>query len=245
MQKDKILDMIQKLLSLQKGTKYPHEAEAAAAKVQELLLKYNLEMDDVNTFTPEEESIVKEDIFETGEKKSESTWILNLYQVVARYNFCRVLSFSRMRARDNPHGTVATIIGREGNREAVQYMVEWLIPNIRNLATEAFNEYEGSEKKGKFRRGFLMGCTEGIGTKLHNEWLRAQQADSKTTAVVARNDKEMGAFMKKVYPVLTSTRKKSLSSWDGRDEGTKAGQSMEIRRGVGTSKTSGHLKGDN
>ena len=231
MDRNKVVDVIQKLLRLRDGTNSPAEAESAAAKAQELLFKYNLDMAEVDATDTQEERLIGQEFFETGERKNESTWIRILYNTVARYNFCKTVYFSRERI-DNPYGVKIAVIGRKGNVEVVHYTVEWLIPNIRRMADESFKVYTGSEKRGRFKRGFLVGCVEGVGNKLYDEWQHQQQASDKSTALVVRNDAELNLFMQNQYANLSAGRRSSLSSWEGRTAGQAAGQSMEIHRGV-------------
>ena len=241
MDRDKVIDTIQKLLRLRDGTNSQAEAESAAAKVQELLFKYNLDMAEVDATATQEERLVGQEFFETGERKNESTWIRILYNTVARYNFCKAVYFSGAYT-ENPHGVKIAVIGRAANVEVVHYTVEWLVPNIRRMADESFKTYTGSEKRGRFKRGFLIGCVEGVGNKLYAEWQHQQQMNEKSTALVVRNDAELSQFMQDTYPKLSSGRRSSLTSWEGRTAGQVAGQSMQIRRGVKGDKIGGYLR---
>ncbi len=242
MKREKVIDTIRKLLNLSEGTNSPAEAEAAAAKAQQLLLKYNLELDEVKGFIPEEERLVGEELVETSEKKSESNWIWELYGVVARYNFCYTIRH-RWIDTNNPYGVKASVIGLSGNVAVVTFTVEWLIPNIRRMAKEAWTEYEGYEKRGRFTRGFLIGCVEGIRSKLHREWEASQVVDENTRALVVVRGREIAEYVRLHFPALSISKPRSLSSWDGKTAGDRAGQDMTIRRGItGDNKFGGYLK---
>ena len=239
MKREKVIDTIRKLLNLSEGTNSPAEAEAAAAKAQQLLLKYNLAMADVNAHITEDEKLIGQEIFESGENKNESNWIVQLYGGIARYNFCRIV-FHRSKQL---YSTNIAVIGRKGNVEAVHYMVEILVPQIRKMAKAAWNEYGGREKRGKFTRGFLVGCAHGIETKLYNEWAQMQVSDVNVRALVVKSGAELDNFVRQRYPILGKGRQRSLSSWEGRQVGDRAGQGMNIRRGItGDNKFGGYLE---
>lgn len=239
MDKEKVIDTIRKLLNLSEGTNSPAEAESAAAKAQQLLLKYNLAMADVNAHITEAERLVGEELFESSENKNESNWIVRLYSGIARYNFCRIV----LRLSSQQYSTEVSVIGRTGNVEAVHYMVETLVPQIRQMAKAAWREYGGHEKRGKFTRGFLVGCALGIETKLWNEWQRMQVTDVDTRALVVSSGRELEAFMRQNYGRLSTGRTRSLSSWEGKQVGAAAGQGMNIRRGItGDNKFGGYLE---
>lgn len=144
---------------------------------------------------------------------------------------------------DNPYGVKVSIIGLPGNVAAVTFMVEWLIPNIRRMAKEEWTEYEGYEKRGRFTRGFLVGCVMGIGNKLYNEWQAFQVSDSNTRALVVVRSREVQNYVRLNFPNLGQSQERSLSSWEGRDAGDRAGRKMEIRRGItGDNKFGGYLE---
>ena len=240
MDREKVIDTIRKLIALSEGTDSPAEAESAAAKAQKLLLKYNLDMAQVNSHIEAEERLVGEEVFDSGELKNESNWIVRLYSGVARYNFCSII----LKPSWQPsYSTPVAIIGRKGNVEAVHYMVEGLVPRIRQMAKAAWQGYAGYEKKGKFTRGFLVGCALGIESKLHAEWMQMQVADDNVRALVVNTRGELEGYMRETYPMLVKGRSRSLSSWEGREAGARAGRNMEIRRGItGDNKFGGYLK---
>ena len=220
MNREKVIDTIRKLLNLSEGTNSPAEAESAAAKAQQLLFKYNLEMADVNASISKEEKLVGQEVFESGENKNESNWIVQLYSGIARYNFCRIVThYSK-----TPYSTGVAVIGRAGNVEAVHYMVETLVPRIRQMAKAAWNEYGGREKRGRFTRGFLVGCALGIETKLYHEWQQLQASDHNIRALVINSGAELESYVRQNYGRLGKGRRRSLSSWEGRQVGAAAGQ---------------------
>ncbi len=239
MDREKVIDIIQKLLRLQEGTSSQGEAESAAAKVQELLFKYKLEMADVEAVIPEEERLVREEVFSNESGKNEGNWVIVLYAGVAKYNFCTVLTGRVFNFETRSHEQKIHVIGRCESVEVVHYLCNWLVPRIRDLAKTAWNDYNGNEKRGRFTRGFLLGAALGIRQRLHAEW-DAMQGTENSRALVVLSSQELQDYMSKKYPFTMTRRSHYTSSWDGREIGVEAGRNMEIHRGV-TGKSTARL----
>ena len=112
---NKVLDKIKKLLALQKSAEdigSLEEAQNAAAQVSKLVLKYNIDMADVQE-GPEEDRIgvVRMAIHEILPfNKTHGRWLHSLYHVVAKFNFCRSLSYHTI-----PKHCIIEIWGEEHN----------------------------------------------------------------------------------------------------------------------------------
>jgi hypothetical protein len=235
----KIVERIQKLLRLRDNAGTQAEAENAAAKVQELLFKHNLEMSEVQSHVPDDEkSKIERQFFTTDEGKNESTWVQQLYSAIARYNFCMIVIHKQgYRQHQSPQ---IAILGKPENIAVVGYTCDWLVPRIRKMSGEAFREYTGYEKKGKFTRGFLVGCVAGIQHKLHKEW-QALQDSAVSTALVVVNTQELEQAKTEMYGRLSQGRRTSLSSQAGYQSGYSAGSTMSFQKGVESGQRGGRL----
>lgn len=152
-----ILEKLGKLLALNEeagATKY--EAESAAKKAQELLISYNLSMASVDDHLRKGEMGITHQTYNLSDiwRKSESSWIWGLYDVIAGNNFCSMITVQTPYTKSR-RGTI--IVGKVENVEIVQFICEQLVPRIRVLEGRAWVKYCGMEKKGRFRRGFLWG----------------------------------------------------------------------------------------
>lgn len=238
----KIVERIQKLLRLRDNAGTQAEAENAAAKVQELLFKHNLEMSEVESHTPDsEKSKVERQFFASDQGKNESTWVSQLYGVLARYNFCMVVIHHGDMRYKNRNPEIA-VLGKPENIAVVNYLADWLVPRIRSMSKETFNDYSGYEKRGKFTRGFLVGCVSGIQNKLHTEW-QALQDSATSTALVVVNTQELTEAKDSLYGKLSQGKRSSLSSQAGYQSGYNAGRSMSFQKGVTSGNSSGRLTG--
>jgi uncharacterized protein DUF2786 len=262
-----IIEKIQKLLNLKEGAEAVNslaEAENASAKLQALLMKYNLDLNQVasQNIANRAKVDIEEVYWDTSQytKKSESFWIPRLFTGVARNNLCKVWW-----SRGN---FVVNIIGHSHNLALVQYICEQLIAKIRIAEGHAWKTYNRDnpygEKRGTFRRGFLEGAAIGIENRLEDEYYKMQtNHDNNPYAVmIVSKKKELDDWLKKKYPPPPTRTPEELeelkklkpkkfklpkgprqnSSRDGWHLGKEAGEKMEINKGVDGSKSSGLLK---
>lgn len=233
--KEKILEKVRKLMVLagDEGASL-NEAEVAAKKAQELLFKYNLTMQEADTHIPKDEQVVGDEFYDLGPdwKKNEGSWIISLYQCIARYNLCTIVvgwSYARDRY---PKNWAVYVIGRKVNVELVHFMCQQLVFRIRILEKGAWLLYQGLEKKGRFRRGFLVGAVKGISNQLWKQQSGLRGVEKKLDALIVLNEKALEEYSKRRWPDQTKGRMSSLSSWDGLQKGIVAGKSMEIHKGL-------------
>src|SRR3989339_868143 len=102
----KIYDVLKKLMNLKEGAEKIgsiHEAENAAARINEILLKYNLELSEIKF---SEKSKIEYDetalpgiVFEDGifknKRKNEGNWVQLLYMIISKHNLCKVVFSTR------------------------------------------------------------------------------------------------------------------------------------------------------
>ena len=98
---ERVLERIAKLMQMADGGTQ-HEAETAAKMAQQLLMKHNLSMDDVNVDIDEKERAVQDERFNMRDvwKKVEGNWVAILYNQVAINNLCKVITHSGGRWKD-------------------------------------------------------------------------------------------------------------------------------------------------
>jgi len=235
--KNNVLDKIEKLLAMaDKGTL--HEAETAAKMASKLLLKFNLSMDDIDTRIDDKERAVTDELFEMGRiwKKAEGNWIQNLYSAVALTNLCKIILKPRYGSSGSKWtvlGKDIWVIGRRTNVDMVHFICQQLVPRIRTLESKGWSGYEGWDKRGKFRRGFLIGATVGVSQQLSAQLRQMRKEEPKLDALVIYNDKAVQEYVSNKWPNLGKGRSGSTSSNDGYSQGKKAGSNMSIHKGVG------------
>lgn len=226
-----ILEKVQKLLRLQHGAEAIgslHEAELAAQKAQDLLLKYNLELADVTGFVkPDANDIRRFD--ETGivNPKNEGKWIHSLFSVLCRHNFCRLIVRTSKYMDD-----YAILIGTKDNVEVVKFLADQLSNRIRIAEKNAWKANTSDEKRNAFRRGFFLGAVRGIDQQLELKRLADIQANVKVTTLVHVQDNKIKEFIQKEFDNLSKGRSSRVSATNGYAMGKETGRSMNINRGV-------------
>jgi hypothetical protein len=148
MDRESIVELIQKLLALSKSPN-EHEAALAMAKAQELLLKHNLDMATVTVKdepqTRDESGLINEVVdFEDFQK-----WQSILLNSISTRNFCRIIKMPM-----DYH-----ILGKKANVRSVEAMYNWLEPQIIRLIIQS--GYVRGDKTS-----FAMGIISTIGRKL-------------------------------------------------------------------------------
>jgi len=233
-----ILDLLRKLLVFEEGAKKIgsiHEAEVAATKIQELLLKYNI---DRNRISSEERKYVSKylRVIELT-SKNEGQWVRALLSSIATYNFCElvlisssVLSYSEF-----------CIIGTQENVDVVEFLFEQLRIRIRELSAISWKQYTGIEKRNTYLRGFLMGASLSIRNRLHDEWEKAQKSSQSTTALILSNKSSLEAYKNSIFGKLNKKGYSSASSIDGYFDGKKVGKEMNIHKGLNKDKSNQNL----
>lgn len=209
-----------------------HEIENAAARINEILLKYNLELEELEF--KDKEKLTKEDILYV-QKKNENDWTKLLWGVIAKYNLCTVVSSSRRNDKGECYVAIY-LIGKEVNREIVKYTVDAIINEIRNVEPHYWVLYNGFDKRNAFRRAFFLGCVRGINAKLQEEQNAFLRNEVKITALVRTNEVELANQLKIFFPkAQTILRQRKATATDGLRAGYAYGRNMDIKKGINTS----------
>lgn len=187
---NKVIELIQKLLALSTSPN-EHEAAAAMAKAQELLLKHNLDMASVTAPTEEQ----KDDLDMINEivdfDKIES-WQSTLLNSISKRNFVHLIRVSTGYRTAEFH-----ILGRRSNVKAVETMYNWLEPQILRLIAKS--GYKRGEKIS-----YAMGIISTIGKKLDEQIGTYQQNNPSSRALIVNVQKETDTWYKDQYPHTTS-----------------------------------------
>lgn len=226
---ENVLELLRKLLAFEEGANKIgslNEAEVAAAKIQEILLKYNLDREKITGEKSKYVMVVLK--VSDYSYRTEGKWIRMLLSGIAIYNLCEVVIRSYGSSEDSEY----CLIGTEDNTEIVVYLFNQLRTRISDLSKEAWKRYYGPEKKNTYLRGFLMGAAIGIRNKLQEEWEKAQKENQSTTALIKSNAAELTDYKHSVFKNLKSKGYSSSSSIDGYLTGKKVGKSINIHKGI-------------
>lgn len=226
MEKESLISLIQKLLALSKS---PNENEAALAmaKAQELLLKYNLDMAEIKTSTPDDAGnnddagLTNEPIDFDGDDKY-SPWERRLISVISSANLCKIVLC----------GNGVHVLGRKVNVYSVVTMYNWIEPQVIRLA-----------KESGFIRGdktsYILGICETIDKRLQDNMI-SYQVNHNCTALVVNIKDELSKYIRSEYPHTGTARPVSIKSYGAYSSGKADGNKVSIHN-AGSQIRSGRL----
>jgi hypothetical protein len=215
---DDILDRIAKLQSLASRPGTPEEAEAAAAKVQTLLLRHNLTLADV-----ESHAAGLGEIAMTELPAQDSIWRAKLLGVVATAHLCRAV-----RSGTDGRPEKFTILGHPHNLRVVQSVYPWLAELVPDMTLAAMMEHQTDAKTigvEVWLHSFRLGMIDGI----RQAYDAARAAVNDETALVPI-DTAVDAAVKEVFPDAQPHRFGGEADSSAYREGLKAGRAVNTER---------------
>lgn len=245
---ESLLQRIKKIYNLSGGgNDNENESASAAAKVQEMLLRYNISEDDL---TDVEISRVEQYVNQIFTDHMRGTnvqqWKVFLAFAVSRANLCRVVS--------KHGGAVLDWIGKPSNIEVGKYLFDTLCADLEHMAKEKWTTIEYLRKlqednpevslfnkksdlafvHGKtWKNSFFLGAVQTIEARLQSS-MNLLKGESNIMALVVLTDKELDAYKKKLYPKTHSYGGSRVAlSGSGFNTGRAAGRDIQFKRGVG------------
>ena len=216
-----ILSRVQALMNktVEKGCT-PEEAAAATALAQNLLFKHNLSLAQAKDHKKADKEAIKNHTTKVQGAKVSHRWRQTLATVVARYNWCSVIV--------DRESEVFWIIGKPSNVAVAEYLSEVVGDQIHKLGQKACDS-----------RSFYMSFCRGAIATIDRR-LRAQQeanihAAAGSTALVVQSEKELEEAVKNFFPKLKDARATRVTNSAGYLAGKKAGESISMNKGVGSS----------
>lgn len=203
-----ILDKIKKCIEQSKSTDSKSESESAMLLAQKLLMKHNLEMDDIEKH---EISTDKGKITEAHVNYSEE-WEGLLGNTLCINNFCKAI-----KAFDKNE---LTLIGKTNNVEVVLYLFSFFRKRLQELVILAY-QYNIEEKRKAFHeegidfdsltsktklgfessymKNYLLGGVHGVGAKMR---LAIEQSEDNLKSLIVINNKSIEKYTKEKFGKL-------------------------------------------
>lgn len=169
---DKILAKLRALLACQKSEQEIGNAEAAARfgeKVQHLLRKYSLSMDDV-TASQVEEINVGTELFTVSHSKRGVNWHRVLLGNLAKANDCELVVVTK--------SNTYHLIGAETDRRIVKILFVYFMDLAVHLANK---ETKQQNEDVRYRNSFLYGFAATVGKRMLAESEKLKQQASQET----------------------------------------------------------------
>jgi hypothetical protein len=216
---DRIVERIAKLLALAESDNQ-HEAEAAMAAAQKLMLKHNLES------IAQVGRKVGYEVRHLGEpsgRVSEHERLLAM--ILGKYFFVEVIWVPVYRPLDGKQGSVLEICGTRANVAMAEYVHAFL----SRTATELWSAHKraSGERSNRDRRTFLAGVMTGFADKLKVQAKAHDQA-----GLVWVGDADLHAFYRRRHPYVRSVRYGGSRRTDAYDRGREHGRNIVLNKPV-------------
>lgn len=237
-----VMGRIRKLMKLAGNNPNAHEAAAAAAKAQELMLRWKLDsatiaIDEPSADEPVEGYYAHEPLF-SGRRIA--SWRIRLFTTLCSHNSCKpIITTNR---GGSTRGSDLRVIGARSNVEMVRWLFGYVAAEIERLAVSAhpdgLTRGEGKTWANEFRHGAVV----GVGRTLY-EMSERVTAEYKATAtgtralmVLDRDRDALRAYIKesgeKFQTRTTSTG--SYNNTTARRAGERAGSGISMNRPLGS-----------
>jgi len=256
-QKDKIEKMkgkIAKILKKAEGAKDVGSIEEATnfiLQANRLLMKYNIELDDLDLSEEIVDEIMHES-FTLNEvhrwNKSDGDWMFYIYHMTSQINLCSIIKSVRKEfVRDQytdeiilnskGDGKIRTVgkvslFGTEINQEITKYMSTSIINQLKRLSKQAWKEYLGSEREPTWKRGYFRGAVDTL-RKVFNDYKEAQKEEfPSVTALVLTNQVALKSKVEEVFGRTGRSKSRAVSGMGGYNLGQRDGSKVTIRKGI-------------
>lgn len=214
----RILDRVRKLMNLASSDN-PHEAQAAMAAANRLLLRHNIDL--------------------PSQEKPDFTWRwvgLPSYRVTLErklvgsllqsYFFVQCVWMKTHEPVTSKSGSVLEISGRPHNLELAEYVHDYLFTALDRLYKSFKRQnphVRGARAKRDFRVGVLMGF---------REQLEAQREQSAEQGLVWLGDPGLRDFLRRRHPQLGTLKGSSYRLSEHHSAGREQGKQLRIRPGM-------------
>lgn len=216
----RIAERIARLLALAESPNV-HEAEAAMAAAQRLLLKHNLELRQARVA----QGYVWRHLGKPTGRTTEAERVLSL--LLGRHFFVEAIWVPVYRPLEGKRGSVLEICGTKDNVEIAEYVHGYLVATAERLWRE---HKEASGIRGdRERRTFLAGVMSGMNEKLSKETKKSASA-----GLVWVADADLGAFFKRRHPYVRHIRYAGQRRTEAYAHGKEAGKKIVIHKGMKT-----------
>lgn len=221
---ERVIEKIKRLLALSNSSN-EHEARLAAERASEIMLKYNLSMQDIKS---DDKKYVEETLDLCVWEEVEERYVCN---ILTNFFFVDCLTgyFGRKR--------ILYLLGRKDNVEVAHYMYEYLMREFRNCwmmykITKRCNE--------NVRDSYYIGMFSGLNVQLNSR----KRAVEKETGLVVVKDADLEKWKYERHPNIKKGRSCKLKNrdWQAENDGYSKGKELQINAGIRNRGESAKLK---
>ena len=218
-QRTRAIERIARLLALAESPNV-HEAEAAMAAAQRLMLKHNLELREAHASSRYEYRHLGDPSGRVNEAER------LLAAILARHFFVEVIWVPVYRPLEGKRGSVLEVCGSADNVEMAAYVHAFL----RHTAGELWEEHKRAtrERSNRERQTFRAGVMAGFADKL------AQQAKRHVSeGLVWVRDGDLERFYRARHPHIRNVRYGGRQRNEAFSHGKEAGKRIVLRKPIG------------
>lgn len=217
-QQRKVGDRIARLLALAESPNV-HEAEAAMAAAQKLLLKHNIDLQSARTA----QGYVWKHLGTPTGRTTEAERVLSL--LLGKHFFVEAIWIPVYRVREGKRASVLEICGSAENVEIAEYVHGYLLTTAERLWRE--HKAKLGIVGNRDRRTFLAGVMTGMSEKLAREAKASEEA-----GLVWVGDGELSTYFRKRHPHVRHVRYAGQRRSEAYAHGREAGQKIVIHKGM-------------
>lgn len=228
MSDNKMVALLKKMIAHEKSARSIGniaEAEAFAAKIQNLLLSHKLEMTDL-----EVEAQKTEDPF--GKEQhgvnygSTPQWRITLASAIARSFFCKAFYIAGMNK--------IQFVGRTSDRAATIQMYEYLGELGKSIGAEEWKVARAQfgysvSFKAKWDKSFRQGYADAISQRLRKDQYDLTAVNPNAFALVRREEVALEAYVKDTMRIKTGVGRKQDGNFDAYAKGKAHGANVSLK----------------
>lgn len=233
-------DLIQRLQKVRALTEssVPGEAAAAATKLQEILLKYNLEMEDIEEDSPaSDDRYVKEELELGVTSGNMINWRRILLSGIARSLMCAAFGYQ---------GTPRmVIVGQRHNIEIARHFYDYLSSEISRLADVTWVKARNKTREHgrSWKSSFYNGAVDTVVQRLEEKYQQVSNQDIHTQALVLKNERKLDDAVGSLIGRVRKNTVRQRYSEAGYSRGARAGKRVNLDRPVEGDGRTNHLRG--
>lgn len=216
-----IVEKIQKLLALATSPN-EHEAQLAATKANELLIKHNLSVDQVASIT-NEDHYTNNEVYTNKVMAFEVRWVM---MVIRKHFFVDPVYKTSHRYGTKKTAAQVWFVGKKTNVQVASYIFNFLVQKYRQL----WKQYQlESGAPNESKASYYQGLTNGLDSQLEKTKKKVEQ---ETALVVVRDpnlDKQVQRFHDKTK---NASGPNGGNDYDAYMDGRIEGRNIKISRGI-------------
>jgi hypothetical protein len=214
--KERLVEKIARLLALAESPNR-HEAEAAAAQAQRLMLKHNLDVQ------RDRRGYAFRHVGRPTGRVIESERLLAM--ILGKHFFVEVIWVPVYRPLEGKRGSVLEVCGTQANLEIAEYVHQFLTHTAERLWSD--HKRAKTIRGNRDRRTYLAGVMAGFAEKLARQAKRHEEE-----GLVWVKDADLEHFLRARHPHIRNVRSVGTRRNEAFTHGRTAGHGIVIHRGV-------------